>query len=343
MKKYFTTFLTLIILLTLIYGCTNKKNTSSMETNERNIFAMDTFMTLKAFGKNAEKALADAEKEIFRLESLFNINDENSDIYKINKNAGNKVKVCADTIGMINQVNEISNITNQAIDITVFPIVKEWGFTTNNYKIPDDEKLNELLKNVDYRKITIEKDYITIPENYSIDVGAVAKGYTSDKIIDIFKKNGIKSAIVNLGGNVHTVGLKENGDKWKVAIKNPIDTSNNICVVEIENKCVITSGNYERYFVGKDGKKYWHIIDTKTGKPANNGIISSTVIGDNGTICDSLSTATFVMGTEKALEFAKENADLDFIFVTEDMQIYCSKNIVSAIKKNNNYKIVIIN
>lgn len=343
MKKYFTTFLTLIILLTLICGCTNKKNTSSMETNERNIFAMDTFMTLKAYGENSEKALVDAEKEILRLESLFNINDENSDIYKINKNAGNKVKVSSDTIKMINQVNEISNITNQAIDITVFPIVKEWGFTTNNYKIPDDEKLNELLKNVDYRKITIEKDYITIPENYSIDVGAVAKGYTSDKIIDIFKKNGIKSAIVNLGGNVHTVGLKENGDKWKVAIKNPIDTSNNICVVEIENKCVITSGNYERYFVGKDGKKYWHIIDTKTGKPASNGIISATVIGDNGTICDSLSTATFVMGTEKALEFAKENADLDFIFVTEDMQIYCSKNIVSAIKKNNNYKIVIIN
>lgn len=341
MKKFAMITIVMVLLLS-VSGCSAPNNANSNIEKERDVFAMDTYMKLKAYGENADTALSEAEQEILRLESLFNVNDENSDIFKVNKNAGKAVQVSDDTIKMIGKANKISEMTNQAVDPSIYPIVKEWGFTTGDYKIPSDKKLTELLKNVDYRQIKIDDNCITIPKNYAIDAGSVAKGYTSDKIVEIFKKNGITSGIINLGGNVHTVGKKSNGENWKVAIQNPKDSNSNIATIEVDGKCVITSGNYERYFTGDDGNNYWHIMDTKTGKPANNGIISATIIGDSGALCDSLSTAVFVMGTEKAVEFAKQHKEMDFVFITDDMEIYSTAEIENSLRIIGEYSHIII-
>ncbi|MBE6876682.1 MAG: FAD:protein FMN transferase [Ruminococcus sp.] len=160
-----------------------------------------------------------------------------------------------------------------------------------------------------------------------MDFGSLAKGYTSDRLMQLFKENGAESAIVNLGGNVQTLGTKPDGSPWSVGIVNPLSPAENLCIVKIENQAVITSGNYERYFVGDDGKTYWHIIDPKDGYPADNGLISVTVIGESGLLCDALSTALFAEGTEQAVQHYQASDDFEMILVTDDGKILLSEGI----------------
>ena len=302
------------------------------EPESRDVFAMDTYMVLKAYGSNAKKALEDAETEIKRLESLFSVKLYDSDISKINANSGNPITVNASTRTAIAKAIEVGNMTDGALDISVYPIVREWGFTTGDsenepyYKIPDQWLIDWHLGNVGYEKIIINGSIVTVPTEMEIDLGAVAKGYASDAVLQILDENKIQSALINLGGNVYALGRKPDNTKWKVGIQNPVDKDKMICTLAIENKAVITSGNYERCFE-MDGKKYWHIIDPKTGYPADNGIISATVIGDSGLDCDALSTALFVMGTEKAIEFCKSHKEIDVILVTKDMKIYATEGL----------------
>ncbi len=314
----------------------SKQESKLPEPESRDVFAMDTYMVLKAYGKNADKALEEADKEIQRLESIFSVNIEDSDISKINANSGNPVTVNASTRAAINKAIEVGDMTEGALDITVYPIVREWGFTTGDadnepyYKIPDDSLLEWHLGNVGYDKILVNGSIVTVPTDYEIDLGSVAKGYASDAARQILLEHGITSALLDLGGNVMTIGKKPDGTKWSVGIKNPVATDQLLCSLEVQDKAVITSGNYERFFE-QDGKKYWHIIDPKTGYPADNGIISATVVGDEGLTCDALSTALFVMGTEKAVKFCKEHKEIDAVLVTKDMKVYVTDGLKNGI------------
>ncbi len=298
----------------------------------RDIFAMDTYMNLKAYGEDTVSVLDEAENEIRNLEKMLSVTTENSDIWKINHSAGNYTDVSSDTLEIIETAIDIGNQTDGNLDITVYPVVREWGFTTGDYKIPDEQTIESLLKNVDFRQIEINNNSVRIPPEFQLDVGSLAKGYTGDKVIDIFRKNGIESAIINLGGNVQTLGTKPDGSMWNVAIKNPFQTDSEICILSVENKAVITSGNYERFFTGDDGLNYWHIIDTTDGKPADNGLVSVTIIGENGLLCDALSTALFVAGTEKAIEYWHKNNDFDMILVTDDGNIIVTEGIENNIR-----------
>lgn len=227
---------------------------------------------------------------------------------------------------------KVCNSTNGALDISIYPVLKEWGFTTDTYQIPTQERIDSLLENVNYKNISLDGNSITIPNDYQIDLGSVAKGYTGDCLMDIFKDNGVQSAIVNLGGNVQTYGTKPDGSLWNVAIKNPFSPNEEMCIVSTSNKAIITSGNYERYFVGDDGNYYWHILDTTTGYPADNGLVSVTIIGDSGVMCDALSTALFVMGTEKAIKYWQNNPSFDMILVSNDKIIYFTQGLKNSFK-----------
>ena len=150
-------------------------------------------------------------------------------------------------------------------------------------------------------------------------------------VIEKLKENGVRSAVINLGGNVQTLGMRPDGTNWKVAVRSPFEADKNICELEIGEKAVVTSGNYERCF-SDEGKMYWHILDPEDGYPADNGIVSATVIGVNGTECDALSTALFVMGKDKAVDFWKNNNDFDMILVTNDRKIYYTQELSGNIK-----------
>ena len=256
-------------------------------------------MTITAYGENAGSALEQAEERVKDLEKLCSVTDENSEIYAINHSGGENVHVSPETAELLDFSLDISEVTNGALDCTMYPFLTEWGFTTGNYKIPTDQKISELLENTGYEKIDLNENNVTVPKNMQIDLGAVGKGYTGDLIVDILQENGIDSALLDLFGNIQTIGTKPDGTDWKLGLRSPFDEGS-FATLEISDCAVITSGGYERYFTGDDGETYWHILDPTTGKPAHSGLVSVTIVGKEGRLCDALSTSLFVMGLDKA-------------------------------------------
>ena len=294
------------------------------------IFAMDTVMDITAYGKDSEKAVAETEKEINRLEKLFSTTNENSEIYKLNNDKS--AILSDDTFNLIKRSLDFYHKTGETLDISIYPVVREWGFTTGEYNVPDNTVLEELKKHIDSDKISLNENTKTVTlddKDMLVDLGAVAKGYTSDKICSLMKDMGIKSAVVSLGGNVQTVGLKPDGSKWKIAVQNPFSDGNYAASLNIADCAVITSGAYERYFE-QDGKIYHHIMDPKTAAPADTDLASATIVSKDATLADAYSTTLFIMGKDKAVDFWRKNKnDFDIILIDKDSNIYVSKNIAN--------------
>ena len=225
---------------------------------------------------------------------------------------------------------EINKETDGVFDIAVYPVMEAWGFPTQNFRVPAEDELLELLKHTDASKISYDKDTREISfedSEMKIDLGGIAKGYTSARIMDIFKKNDIESGLVNLGGNVQALGTKTDGSNWRVAVQSPNDTEDYLGVLSIRDKAVITSGGYERYFE-QDGVTYHHIIDPKTGYPAESGLSSVTIVSDDGTLADGLSTSLFIMGKDKAESFWRAHSDkFEAVLVTDDGTIYVTEGL----------------
>lgn len=328
-----------LILIIMLVGCSNEnevntsKTTATTTVNDtipasKEFFAMDTYMEVDAYGDNGEKAVAKAEKEVNKLDSILSTGKSTSEISKLNKNK--KQVVSADTMSLIKESVKISKETNSAFNPTIYPLMELWGFTTKNYYVPKDNEIKTLLNHMDIDNIKIDerKNEVSFKDsNMKIDLGAIAKGYTSSKIIDIFKENNIKSGMVTLGGNVQVLGKKPDGSLWKVGIQNPIGEDEYLGVLQTSDKAVITSGGYERNFT-KNGKTYHHILDPSNGYPANNGLTSVTIISSDGTLADALSTSLFVMGKDKAIDFYKKsNYNFDFILYTSDNKLIISDGI----------------
>lgn len=341
-----------LILIIMLVGCSNEnevntsKTTSTTTVNDtipasKEFFAMDTYMEVDAYGDNGEKAVAKAEKEVNKLDSILSTGKSTSEISKLNKNK--KQDVSNDTMSLIKESVKISKETTGAFNPTIYPLMELWGFTTKNYYVPKDNEIKPLLNHMDVDNIKIDerKNEVSFKDsNMKIDLGAIAKGYTSSKIIDIFKDNNIKSGMVTLGGNVQVLGKKPDGSLWKVGIQNPISESEYLGVLQASNKAVITSGGYERNFT-KNGKTYHHILDPSNGYPANNGLTSVTIISSDGTLADALSTSLFVMGKDKAIDFYKKsNYNFDFILYTSNDKLIVSEGIKDTFSSDLDIKVV---
>ena len=341
-----------LILIIMLVGCSNEnevntsKTTSTTTVNDtipasKEFFAMDTYMEVDAYGDNGEKAVAKAEKEVNKLDSILSTGKSTSEISKLNKNK--KQVVSADTMSLIKESVKISKATNSSFNPTIYPLMELWGFTTKNYYVPKDNEIKPLLNHMDIDNIKIDesKNEVSFKDiKMKIDLGAIAKGYTSSKIIDIFKDNNIKSGMVTLGGNVQVLGKKPDGSLWKVGIQNPIGEDEYLGVLQTSNKAVITSGGYERNFT-KNGKTYHHILDPSNGYPANNGLTSVTIISSDGTLADALSTSLFVMGKDKAIDFYKKsNYNFDFILYTSDNKLIISDGIEDIFSSDLDIKVV---
>ena len=294
-------------------------------------FSMDTYMEITAYGSKGEAAIAACKDKIYLLEALLSATDNSSDIGRINSSG--ITDVSSDTAEIIEYAKQIGEETGGALDITVYPVLKAWGFTTGEYGVPDSETLNALLQKVDFTQIQIEGDTlptVTVPSGAQLDLGALAKGYASDKAAELLREKGVTSALINLGGSIMTVGSNPNGSPWKIGVRNPFSPDENIGVIEASDKAVVTSGGYERYFTADNGVTYHHILDPATGCPAESGLVSATVIGDSGMMCDALSTALFVMGAEKAIEYHREKGGFDMILVAENGEILITRGIADS-------------
>ena len=312
-------------------GCGAKPSESLPQVCTRTVFAMDTSMSIKCYG-GGESALDAAEARIRSLEETLSVNVESSDVSRLNSSSGQPVAVSADTIAILRKAVETGEKTGGALDVTAYPLVREWGFTTGDHKIPAQEDITELLEKVDFRRISLEGSTASLGSGQSLDLGALAKGYTGDEVVKALRENGAESGIISLGGNVQSFGEKPGASEWTVAVRDPFAPENDMCILTTGEKAVVTSGNYERYFKGDDGRKYWHIIDPADGFPADNGVVSATIIGDSGLDCDALSTAMFVAGTEKAAEIWRSDPYFDMILVTDEGKIYYTDGISGSFR-----------
>lgn len=321
---------------------TYKKNTPaekeplsvSYKGYDKNDFCMGTVINQRLYGTEAKQAAYEAICEIKRLESLMSFFMEESDIAKINSKAGiSDVQISSETLEVIEKSIIFSEVSSGSFDVTVAPVVKCWGITSPDQKIPLRKELEPLIKLIDYRCIKTDKGKCKVhleKKGQMLDLGGIAKGYAADKVIEIYRKNSISSAFVNLGGNVMVLGTKQDGSYWNVGIQNPRATLNDIIgYLSLKDKTVVTSGDYQRYFT-VDGVRYHHIIDPKTGFPANSGIISATIVTDCSINADALSTAVFILGLDKGLRMLSRFENTNAVLITEDGTVYVTNGLKNS-------------
>ena len=330
LRKYIALLLALV--MTFAFAACSKTGTDSdgkdsAEPYSRDIFAMDTYMKVSAYGDAGEDAVDAAVKEIDRLDALLSTGKEDSEVSALNKNGGGDLS--ADTDALLSKALDLYEATGHAFDITIYPVMKLWGFTDQNYQVPSEEALAAALAKVDAGALDYDADAKTVsfPDGAAIDFGGIAKGYTSDRVAKIFRDAGVTSGLVNLGGNVQTVGLKPDGTEWKIGIQDPEDEDGMLGVVTTHDAAVITSGGYERFFE-EDGVTYHHIIDPATGYPADSGLVSVTIVSEDGALADGLSTSFFIMGKDKAAAYWKTHKkDFQFVLCETDGTLIVSDGL----------------
>lgn len=303
----------------------------------QDVFAMDTYMNLRAYGDNAEAAVKEAASKLYALDQELSVTNPDSDIARLNSRSSSTVG--DETFGILEQSQQFSLLTGGCFDISVYPVVRAWGFTTQEYRVPDDSEISGLLEHVGYDKFTLnaaDKSVTFADDQMELDTGAIAKGYAAQAVNDIMVKNGVSSAIISLGGTVCALGTKTDGSDWNVGIADPFDTSNTIATVKASDEFLVTSGSYERYFE-KNGKTYHHIIDPFTGSPAESGLASVTIVSRDGSASDALSTALFVMGVDKSSDFWRSCTEVEFeaVFVTAEGDIYATEGLKYRISTGN--------
>lgn len=303
---------------------------------------MDTYMTFTAYGMDAEAAVLAAEDKIRELEALWSVTDENSDIYAVNHSAGQTVTIDQKTAELVSFALDMAEKTNGVLEPTIYPVLTAWGFTTGENRIPTEIELAGLLDKVGYEKVKLNENQIQTEPGSMIDMGAVGKGYAGDEAAQVLRERGITAALLDIGGNIQAIGTKPDGSDWRVGLKDPF-SGNVLGIFQISDRAVVTSGNYERFFVGDDGKTYGHIVDPATGRPVENGIASVSVIASDGKLCDALSTALFVMGLEQAKEYWRQHKDYEMILIMEDGNIYLTEGIRDSFSLNSDYKDMNIN
>lgn len=343
-RKRLTRTAAALLLLAMLSACgTQDAGSASAETAApRTVFAMDTVMELTPYGAAAEAAGALAETRIQELETALSVTQAGSDIYAVNHSGGEAVQVSEDTAVLLENALRICRQTDGALDISIYPVVKAWGFTTGEYQVPDAETIQKLLADVDYSAVAFQPEARTValPAGMEIDLGSIAKGYTGDQVMKIFREQGVTSAIISLGGNVQVLGAKPDGSAWRVAVQNP-QGGGYAGVLEVVDQAVITSGGYERYFE-QDGETYWHIIDPATGAPAKNGVVSVTVVGDSGMLCDALSTALFILGTERAAAYWRTYGGFDYVMITEDGEILVTQGLAERFTCSDGWTVTVV-
>lgn len=292
-------------------------------------FYLGTVVTITIYDSNAEQLMEGAMAEIERLESLLSGTLENSDISKINATAGlSGVEVADEVIEVIEKGLGYYNTSSGSFDISIGPLVELWGIGTPEAAVPSEIDITKAISNIDINGILIEDNYVSLlNRGMKLDTGGIAKGYIADKVADYLKANGCDAAVLNLGGNVVTVGQKPDGSKWRVGIQNPFEsTGNYIRVVEVEEMSVVTSGSYERFFV-EDGITYHHILDPETGYPVESDIAGVSIISSKSVDGDGLSTSVFALGSEKGMALIELIPGVECIMILEDGAVKYSSGI----------------
>lgn len=292
-------------------------------------FCMGTNIIQRIYSNSAEEIARLGEIELKRLERLMSFYLPSSEVSRLNMESGqNEVILSKETFEVIKKAKEYSELCKGTFDITAAPLIKLWGIFSKDEKIPLKNEIQNIISFIDYKDIMLNEEESSaklLKLGQKVDLGAIAKGYAADRVIDIYKKNAVKSGFINIGGNVLAIGNKIDGSPWIIGIQNPYKIRGEyIGAVEISDETVVTSGDYVRYFENS-GTKYHHILDPRTGYPAKSGIVSATIIGKNSMEADALSTAIFILGLREGMELIDKIPDVEAIFITSEKKIYATE------------------
>lgn len=337
----------LVCPMLLFTGCENITDADTSITGNEPIsissIKLNTAVQITIYDSQDKALLDDCLALCDKYELVFSRTNEKSELYKLNhrKDTSDKdpnadgqttpypVSGTADTwhisedlASLLSQGLSITRESDGAFDIAIAPLTSLWDFTAEDPKVPDDAAIQKALPLCSSDGVTIDGQDITLPsDDIQFDVGAIAKGYIADRMKDLLVKKGVKSAIINLGGNVLCIGSKPDGTPFKVGIQKPFaDRNETEAVMDITGKSVVSSGIYERCFK-QNGKLYHHILNPKTGYPYDNSLISVTIISDQSVDGDALSTTCFALGLEDGLKFA-EKKGVQAVFITEDYELH---------------------
>ncbi len=325
-KKAFALAAAALVLIAAFAASTHArqdKNTAA----ERHLFAMDTVMSLTAYGPHAEEALDEAARELERLDALWSVGNPDSEISRLN--AGERdILLSDDTAALLERALEVCRDTGGLFDPTIYPLMSLWGFNTDSPHVPAQEDIDALLPLVDGGRLRLEDGFLYLGDGQSVDLGGIAKGYASARVMEIFQKHQVSSGMVSLGGNVQTLGSKPDGSLWRIGVRDPEGSASSyLGVLSVKDQAVITSGGYERFFE-EGGQTYIHILDPRTGHPASSDLASATVVSADGTLADGLSTALYIMGSQDAAGFWSEHSGLfDMVLVTQSGEIFVTEGL----------------
>lgn len=310
-KNHKKIIIALILCAALIICATGIDAVYSSTENSTAFLAMGTVINSKLYGKDSKKIQDEIKKEINVTESsLLSRNIAKSDISRINNNCGKSVSVSKDTANVILDCLNVSADCGGVFDITVGNITRLWDFGGDNQRLPESKEISELLPFVNYKSIIISGNNVTIPNKQSLDLGAVGKGVACDRIKNLLKSTKIKSAVVSVGGSLLIYGKKE----FNIGIAKSENDTQSLGKLKLKDTFVSTSGDYEKNFT-ENGKTYHHILNAKTGYPAESELSSVTVICQSGLYSDALSTACYILGYEKSLPLLKKyDAEAVFVF-----------------------------
>ena len=336
MKKKIISFFVAILLVFSFIGCTEKKKAEPIYRTE---LFMGTAIKVTVYDKQDEEILDKAFKRIIEIEDLVSINKDNTEITNLNKNAGIKgVKLSEDSFNIIKKGLEYSKLSNGGYDVTIGPLVKLWSIGLPEAKVPNKDEIKNVINKIDYKKVKVNdetKEVFLEDKGMMLDLGSIAKGYAADEIAKVLKENNVKQAIIDLGGNIYALGLKDGDQDGKVGIQDPFTERGNVVgSVEVSNKSVVTTGIYER-FIEKDGIKYHHILNPKDGYPYKTDIAGVSIIADKSVDADGLSTLVFTKGLDEGIKFIEDLDGVDAIFITDDRKVYTTKGIKDNFKMIN--------
>lgn len=294
-------------------------------------YAMNTVIEQKWYGESADTVYTGMETKIREIESVLSMHLSQSEIAAINENAGvQPVEVSQRTFDLLQRAKELSEQSDGAFDITIAPVVELWGITSDHPHVPTDEELAQAMALMGLEDLVLDEEactaYLTRP-GMAIDLGGIAKGWTADQLREYARELGAERGYVSLGGNLMIIGERPDGDPFKFGLRDPQgDASTYLGTVTLEDGCTMaTTGGYERYFE-EDGIRYHHVLDPRTGYPADSGLLSVAVISKDGTLADYLSTTLFVQGLEAA-KAAAGSEDYALVMVDQENNVWISGSL----------------
>lgn len=327
----------LLIAFSIITGCSSKKEEESNFVSspyKRTEFLMGTVVTVKIYDKKKEKVLEDVFSRIEILADQITVNEEGSVIDDINNQAGKTpVKVSEDIFRLVKEGIGYSQYSGGVFDITIGPLTSLWSIGFPEAKVPTQEEIDQVLPLIDVQQIELNEDEQTVflkKEGMKLDLGGIAKGFIADEVEKVLEENDVRSAIIDLGGNIYVKGQNPSGRAWEVGVQNPFSARGEMVgKMKQENASIVTSGIYERY-LEKDGVKYHHILSPINGYPVNNEVVGITIVSDTSFDGDGLSTTMFIKGIEEGLKAVEKLDGIEAIFVSNEKKIY----VTSGLKDN---------